>query len=190
MRRSDCDSADAAAGSASLLLKWISRHNMKSRFIVDNNIGKLARWLRLMGYDTLLFHEKDDNRMLEIALDEDRVILTRDSQFMRRRLVITGMVKAMLVRHDDPEVQVREVAGALDLDYSFKPFSLCLECNEALIPRRRADVQHLVPHHVYETQTEYTQCPACHRVYWRGTHWEAMVSKLQALPRDDIRDNV
>jgi len=154
---------------------------MEIKFIADNNVGKLARWLRLMGYDTLLFKQKDDGQMIKIALSENRVILTKDSQFMKRRLVTNGKLKTIYIKQDDPKLQVQEVVKMLNLNYHFKPFSLCLECNRALIARDKEEVKNLVPAQVAETQTQYTQCPACHRIYWPGTHWQAMVKKLQDL---------
>jgi uncharacterized protein with PIN domain len=154
---------------------------MEIKFIADNNVGKLARWLRLIGYDTLLFKQKDDGQMIKIALSENRVILTKDTQFMKRRLVTNGKLKTTLIRQDDPKLQVQEVVKTLNLNYHFKPFSLCLECNRALIARDKGEVKTLVPAHVFETQTQYTQCPACHRIYWPGTHWQALGKKLQDL---------
>jgi len=156
---------------------------MEIKFIADNNVGNLARWLRLIGYDTLLFKQKNDSQMIKTALSEDRVILTKDSQFMRRRLVIDGRLKAIHIKQDDPELQVQEVAQTLNLNYHFKPFSLCLECNQKLIARDKEEVQNRVPAHVFKTQTQYTECPACRRIYWQGTHWQAMVKKLQELQR-------
>jgi uncharacterized protein with PIN domain len=152
---------------------------MEVKFIADNNVGKLARWLRLMGYDTVLLSEKDDRTMIQRALTENRVILTKDAQFMKRRLVATGTLKAIHIKQDDPKLQVQEVVRALKLDYHHKPFSLCLECNSVLVPRSREQVRPLVPPHVLETQTQYTECPDCHRVYWPGTHWQSMVRKLR-----------
>jgi len=152
---------------------------METRFIVDNNVGKLARWLRLIGYDTVLLKQKDDAQMIKIALAENRVILTKDAQFMKRRLVTNGRLKTMHIEQDDPELQVQQVVKTLKLDYHFKPFSLCLECNQVLVARDKKEVRDLVPAHVLENQTQYMQCPACHRIYWPGTHWRAMVKKLQ-----------
>jgi len=156
-----------------------SGQTMEFKFVADNNVGRLARWLRLIGYDTLLFRRKDDSQMIETALSEDRVILTKDSQFMRRRLVTSGRLKAIHIKQDNARTQVQEVVQALSLDYHFKPFSLCLECNQELTARDKEEVQNRVPAHVFKTQTQYTECPACHRIYWRGTHWQAMVEKLQ-----------
>lgn len=154
---------------------------MEIKFIADNNVGKLARWLRLMGYDTLLLKEKDDKKLISTALSEGRIILTKDTQFVRRRVVTSGKVKAMLVTHDDPNLQARELAKTLNLDYHFRPFSICLECNQPLVARRKEEIQEVVPPHVLKTKSEYTQCPTCHRVYWQGTHWQAMIKKLQYL---------
>jgi uncharacterized protein with PIN domain len=154
---------------------------MEVKFIADNNVGKLARWLRLIGYDTLLLKQKNDGQMIETALSEDRVILTKAVQFMKRRLVTNGKIKTVLIKQDDPRLQVREVVKTLNLDYHFNPFSLCLECNQVLIARNKEEMQNRVPTHVFETQTQYTECPTCHRIYWQGTHWQAMVKKLQDL---------
>lgn len=154
---------------------------MEIKFIADNNVSKLARWLRLLGYDTLLFKEKDDGQMIKIALSENRVILTKDTQFIKRHLVTNGTLRTIHITQDDPKLQVQEVVKTLNLNYHFKPFSLCLECNQVLIARGKEDVKNLIPAHVFETQTQYTECPTCHRIYWRGTHWQAMVKKLQDL---------
>jgi hypothetical protein len=156
---------------------------MEIRFIADNNVGKLARWLRLIGYDTLLFKQKDDARMIKTALSDERVVLTKDTQFMKRRLVTNGQLKAILIKKDAPKNQIQEVVKNLNLDYHFNPFSFCLECNQTLISRTKEEVHSVVPPHVFETQTQYTECPACHRIYWQGTHWQAMVKKLQDLQR-------
>ena len=154
---------------------------MEIKFIADNNVGKLARWLRLIGYDTLLFGQKDDDQMIKVALSEDRVILTKDAQFMKRRLVTNGTLRTIHIEQDSPRLQVQEIVKTLRLDYHFKPFSLCLECNRVLVARDKEQVKNLVPHRVFDTQTQYSECPACHRIYWPGTHWEAMGKELQDL---------
>jgi uncharacterized protein with PIN domain len=100
---------------------------------------------------------------------------------MKRRVVTNGTLKTLHIEQDDPRLQVQEIVKTLRLDYHFKPFSLCLECNRVLVARDREQVKDLVPHRVFETQTQYTECPACHRIYWPGTHWEAMGNELQDL---------
>ena len=151
------------------------------RFIVDINVGKVARWLRLMGYDTVLFNHGHDDRMIRLALDDGRIIVTRDTQIMKRRVVTTGRLRAVLVSSDRTEQQVRQVVDELNLDINYSPFSLCLECNQPLEKRSKAEVAGLVPPYVYKTQDAYVQCPECFRVYWKGTHWQAMAEKLRGL---------
>lgn len=158
---------------------------METKFIADNNVGKLARWLRIMGYDALSFREKDDGELIKLAINEGRVILTKDTQIAKRRLVMSGRLKTILIQEDDPEAQVRQVVRALDLDRYFRPFSICLECNQTLVPRNKAEVKNLVPPYVFQTQSQYMQCPTCHRIYWRGTHWQAMVRELGKLIQAD-----
>jgi len=154
---------------------------MQIKFIADSNVGKLARWLRMIGYDTLLFTERDDSKLIKIALKESRVILTKDTQIIKRRLVTDGKLKAIFIKHDDPKAQLQQTVKTLKLDYHFRPFSLCLECNQALIPRSKDEVQSLVPSYVFKTQKQYMECPSCYRIYWQGTHWQAMVKELENL---------
>ncbi|HEY77632.1 MAG TPA: hypothetical protein G4O09_00780 [Dehalococcoidia bacterium] len=150
------------------------------RFMVDSNVGKLARWLRMMGYDTRFFNGGNDAQMVREALDEDRVILTRDTQIVKRRVVTTGQLKVVLVSSDDPRQQMRQVIASLKLGL-MDPFSVCLECNRPLEERSPSQVKDLVPPYVFQTQREYMECPACHRIYWRGTHWQAMTRQLREL---------
>ena len=149
------------------------------KFIVDNNVGQLARWLRMSGYDTLFFDGHDDRRMIAIALTEGRVILTRDTQIMKRRVITSGQIKAILIKSDQPELQMRQIIGELNLDLQFRPFAICLECNQLLEERGKEQVKNLVPSYVFKTQGQYMECPSCHRIYWRGTHWQAMARKLE-----------
>jgi len=148
------------------------------KFIVDHNVGKLVRWLRMMGYDTLFFDGSNDSEMVARAYAGGRVILTRDTEIMKRRVVTSGRLNAVLIKSDQPQQQMRQVIDTLNLDCQFKSFSLCLECNQPLAPKSKENVKALVPPYVFQTQSQYMQCPACHRIYWKGTHWEAMARRL------------
>lgn len=151
------------------------------KFIVDHNVGKLVKWLRMMGYDTLFFTGEDDWQMVITALSEGRVILTRDTQIMKRGVVVGGRVKAVLIESDRPEEQVRQVVDTLGIDYSSGLFTLCLECNRPLEKRAVEQVKDRVPPYVFRTHDDYMECPACCRIYWKGTHWQAMIKKLERL---------
>ncbi len=132
-----------------------------------------------MGYDTLFFDGSNDSHMIATALDEGRVILTKDTQIMRRRVVTSGRLKAILIQSDEPERQMLQVIDSLNLDCQFRPFTICLECNQPLVERSKQQVKDLVPPYVFQTQNQYMECPSCHRIYWRGTHWQAMTKKLE-----------
>ena len=154
------------------------------RFIVDHNVGKLARWLRMMGYNTLFFDGENDSHMIAIARREGRIILTKDTQIMLRRIITTGQVKAILIESDAPETQMRQVVATLKLELHYNPFSICLECNSALLKADKEEVKDLVPPYVLKTQDQYMKCPNCQRIYWRGTHWQAMQQKLSEFIGD------
>ena len=149
------------------------------KFIVDQNVGRLVKWLRIMGYDTIFFNGSNDSLMIATALAEGRVILTRDTQIMRRRVVTKGLLKAILIQSEYPQEQIRQVIETLNLDCLSRPFTLCLECNQPLVERSKEQVKDLVPPYVFKTQKQYMQCPSCCRIYWRGTHWQAMTKRLE-----------
>jgi len=150
-----------------------------AKFVIDTNVGRLARWLRMMGYDALLFHELDDGLMVKLALAQGRTIVTKDTEFMKRRSITSHKVRAVLVSGDDPELQMLKVIAELQLDTRFNPFTRCLECNAPLQARDRDGIKEEVPPRVYEKQYQYMECPVCRRLYWQGTHWENMCRKLQ-----------
>ncbi len=131
-----------------------------------------------MGYDTLFFNGSNDTNMIATALAEERVILTRDTQIMKRRVVTSGQLKVILIQSDRRELQIRQVIDTLNLDCRLRPFAICLECNQPLLKRSKQQVKDLVPPYVFQTQSQYMECPNCHRIYWRGTHWQTMTKKL------------
>ena len=151
---------------------------MEPKFIVDANVGKLAKWLRMMGFDTLFFDEPDDGMMVKMAMGQDRTIITRDTEFMKRRAITIGRVQAILLSGDDPELQMQTLLTRLELSDKARPFTRCLECNTVLKELDRSEAADLVPARVYELQSQYMACPSCRRIYWRGTHWKAMNNKL------------
>ncbi|MFH1651068.1 MAG: Mut7-C RNAse domain-containing protein [Chloroflexota bacterium] len=149
------------------------------KFIVDENAGKLARWLRRLGYDAVFFDGADDADMVRRALREGRVLLTRDTQVMKRGAVTSGRIRAVMVTSDDHREQMRQVVSALGLDCREGLLTVCLECNEPLQERTREEVREQVPPYVWQTQQQYRECPRCHRIYWRGTHWQNMMRELE-----------
>ncbi len=164
--------------------RWSGDSSMAPRFIVDHNVGKLARWLRMMGYDSLLFTGADDGIMVKTALQQKRIILTRDNGIAARRLAAEGKITVILIKGEEPARQLRQVAEALKLKLKYRPFTLCLECNCELQARTKDVVRGRVPPHVFKTRSSYMECLSCHRVYWRGTHWEAMCDTLERFEKE------
>lgn len=144
------------------------------RFVVDAMLGRLARWLRVLGYDTLYFPDGEDAALARRALAEDRILLTRDVELARRR----GL-RVILISDDRVDNQLREVVRLIPLDAG-QAFSRCLDCNIPLAELDRAQARDLVPPYVFATQTRFRRCPRCAKVYWRGTHWAHMLATLES----------
>jgi uncharacterized protein len=157
---------------------------VKPRFLADCNVGRLARWLRALGYDAAYHARIGDAELVREAAAEGRVLLTRDRDLTRRRVIQTGLVRAVLIRDDDISAQLRQVVADLELGERLDlgdALTRCLECNSPLEPRVLASVAGRVPPHVRRTQSRYSECPGCRRVYWAGTHWLRMREVLAAL---------
>ena len=135
----------------------------------------------MMGYDSVFFTGGDDSLMVRRALAEQRVLLTRDTGIMSRRVVAGGRVRAILLASEEPESQMRQLAAVIDLNSEARPFTICLEDNEPLVPARPEEVKDRVPPYVFKTQAQYMECPSCRRVYWRGTHWLAMLRRQEKI---------
>ncbi len=147
------------------------------RFMADEMLGKLAKWLRTIGYDTVYYTGGGDSALVQRALAEDRVILTRDSHLVKRKLAR----KALFIRSEHPREQFKQVVNELGLDAQSKLFTRCLVCNRELISVEKADVQNKVPSYTYLTQDRFYECPGCERVYWPGTHKDSMLQMINDM---------
>jgi hypothetical protein len=142
----------------------------ESRFALDVHLGKLARMLRMFGFDVAYDASFDDEALARAAREERRIVLSRDRGLLKRRMVTHGY----LVRSLAPREQLSEVVRRFDLASQARLFSRCMLCNATLLPVDREIVLPLLPAVVAETCTRFSRCPACGRVFWRGTHWERM----------------
>ena len=150
------------------------------RFIADANVGRLAKWLRAMGYDTVYARYGDDRALVRRALREGRAIVTKDRKLLERRVVTDGTVKVAAITADHLREQLREFGRVAPLK-GHRQFTRCMECNVPLDSVERETVHELVPAYVYRTQTTFSRCPICERVYWPGTHWRNMRNVLQEV---------
>ena len=153
---------------------------MRPRFLADCNVGRLARWLRALGYDASYHPRIGDAELVQEAAAESRVLLTRDRDLTKRKVIQTGLVRAILIRDDEVTDQLRQVFSELGLELK-EALTRCIECNSELQPREAAVVAERVPAYVRSTQTRYSECPNCSRIYWAGTHWQRMRAVLADL---------
>jgi uncharacterized protein with PIN domain len=144
------------------------------RFVADGHLAKLARHLRMAGFDTLWDNDWDDDRIVAASLAERRTILTRDKGMLRRAEVERGY----FVRAVASEAQLAEVVRALQLEARVRPFTRCRECNVPLEDASVAEVAARVPPRIREMYAEFRHCPGCGRVYWQGSHYDRMRSLL------------
>lgn len=141
-----------------------------TRFVVDIHLGRLARWLRMLGFDTAYDARYDDARIVEIAASEGRVILTRDRGLLKNTRVTHGY----WVRATNPRAQIEEVVGRLDLRAQFAPFTRCMECNGTIDECPLGEVRDHVPPKARDRSRKFYRCSDCRKVYWEGTHVERM----------------
>lgn len=147
------------------------------RFILDTHLGRLAKYLRLAGFDTLYDNRSDDATLAEIAARERRILLTRDRGLLKRGAVTRGYC----VRADNPREQLVEVLRRFDLCGKLQPFRRCLCCNGILESVPKSAVQERLPAQVKENFDEFRLCRDCGRVYWKGSHYDHMAGFIAGL---------
>jgi len=153
-------------------------------FLADAHLGGLARFLRMLGFDTLYDNALHDRAIIEIAARERRIVLTRDRELLKCRELARGC----FVHARKPEAQLKEVATRFGLEARLLPFTLCLHCNLRLEAIERGAAAHCIPAPIVERYATFMRCPGCRRIYWEGSHWHRMRQVLGAsldisLPR-------
>jgi uncharacterized protein with PIN domain len=149
----------------------------KPRFIADAHLGKLAHYLRLLGFDTLFFNDAGDARLATLAATDDRVLLTRDKALLMHRAVQRGCY----IRFLDPRDQLLQVLRRLDLTRSVRPFTRCMECNGLLQGMEKHQIENDLPIGVARHYNAFWRCADCGRIYWQGHHYRAMCGWVDAL---------
>ncbi|MHB9038033.1 MAG: DUF5615 family PIN-like protein [Armatimonadota bacterium] len=146
------------------------------KFLADAMLGKLAKWLRMLGYDTVYIPDADDDDLVRIAIREDRILLTRDTLLCARRMVRN---RCVFVDWGSTGEQVRQVMRELDLKLSHDSlFTRCTVCNGEIVPIAKSEIADRVPPYVYKTQNEFGYCAHCDKIYWRGTHVDHVLDAL------------
>jgi len=147
------------------------------RFVLDCHLGKLARHLRMAGFDSLWEPDYDDAEIVALSVAQKRVVLTRDKGLLKRRAVQRGH----FVRETESEKQFREVISAFQLERLLKPFTRCRMCNSPLRDVSKECVRGRVPEEVWKEHAAYTECPDCGRIFWPGTHYKRLLRLLKRV---------
>jgi len=153
------------------------------KFAADRMLGKLAKWLRIMGQDVIYGPHLTGYGLIRAARQEDRLILTRDGRLKQKQ-----PPDYIFVESDRYREQLRQVVKACGLEPLAQAFTRCLECNAVLEPRAKDAVKALVPPYVASTQERFFACPRCNRVYWPATHHERMLEELRTLALLETRN--
>ena len=148
------------------------------KFIVDRMLGKLAKQLRMLGYDALYYRGEDVYPFIRLGRQEGRVILTRNTKLIPRRPEDV----ILRITEDQPLLQLKELIQKANIEIDEgKVFSRCLLCNTLLDPISRMEVEGKVPDFIFYQQKEFLRCPQCQRIYWPGSHQENMQRRIEAL---------
>ena len=147
------------------------------RFIADVNLGKLARKLRLLGFDTFYHNKLEDDEIVNISLVEKRSILTRDVGILKHNAV----THAYWVRSDEPFEQLKEVVKRFQLENQMKPFTRCSKCNQKLKAVEKSRIIDQLDERTGKFFDEFFQCTDCDQVYWKGSHYDRILSLIKEV---------
>jgi uncharacterized protein with PIN domain len=145
------------------------------KFILTKELGRLARWLRLLGFDAAYFDSDDMKRLFTTAFNEKRIIITK-----RRQTLSTKSVKVLYVQDDLLKDQFAGLSKRLNLS-SRSLFTRCADCNQEVSEINRNSAKGLVPPYVFKTQDKFFQCPSCEKIFWKATHWDRAKGYLNEI---------
>jgi uncharacterized protein with PIN domain len=150
----------------------------EARFVLDVHLGKLASYLRMLGFDTLYRNDYTDEELAQISSENGRILLTRDLGLLKRREVIYGYY----IRSHDPNQQVIEVLHRFHLVGDVEPFHRCLACNGLLAAVRKEEILDQLEPKTRRYYDEFYRCRDCGQIFWKGSHFERMQQFIDALP--------
>lgn len=156
----------------------MKKHLNESRlsFIADIHLGKLARHLRLLGFDTLYSIAYTKAQLLGIACEQGRVLLSRDPSYSG-----TQSFSFIAIKHETPEIQLQQLITDLNLLHNALPFSICLSCNGQLLPVTKEKIHEQLEENTRMYYREFWQCCQCQNVYWKGSHYQRMIAMLKKI---------
>lgn len=138
------------------------------KFIATKELGRLARWLRMLGFDTVYYDKEGKGALIIQSLRDDRTIITRTKE-----KIAALKKKTIIIASENVKEQLREIVEKAELKIEEeKMFTRCTLCNEELRGADKEEIKEFVPERVYKEQKNFKQCPSCRKVYWRGSHLE------------------
>jgi uncharacterized protein len=147
------------------------------KFIADAMLGRLAKWLRFLGFDVLYYRDIDDRHVIKISREEERIILTRDTALLKHK----GLRETIFIQSNKVVDQLVELKDKLNF-MEAAPRGRCVLCNGTLIKiARREEVRSLVPDFVYYNFQDFTVCESCGKIYWEGSHYKKFREKIREL---------
>ena len=150
-----------------------------TKFILDVHLGKLAKYLRMIGFDTLYENNYSDPYIIATSHSEKRIILTRDIGILKNKQVTHGY----FVRSTNPKDQLREVIDRFDLSKNIQPLNRCIECNGSIVTVCQEDIEHLLKPKTRKYFNEFFQCINCKKVYWEGSHYHNIIDQINSLKK-------
>ena len=148
----------------------------RPKFLLTENLGRLAKWLRILGYDAAIFPKISFHNRIRIARKDNRIILTRDKKEAKSKLKF----KRILIKSDDYLQQLREMESLVSFDEKYL-FSRCSKCNKPLFEIDKEKIKSRLPVYVFQTRNEFQVCRFCGKIYWKGTHYGLMLEKLKTI---------
>ncbi len=150
------------------------------KFIIDCMLGKLAKWLKILGFDALYFSKIEDDELLGIAHKEGRILLSRDTGLIEK----AKDVETLFLESEEWRDQVKQVLDKFSLWERVNPHTRCIDCNVKLKDLPKKNAKNLVTPFVYKHADSFALCPGCGRVFWRGTHFKDMEFKIEELLKE------
>jgi uncharacterized protein with PIN domain len=154
---------------------FLLNYPLEIRFILDSHLGKLATYLRILGIDTLYQNDYQDDEIVRSIKNDQRILLTRDRRLLMRREIHWGYC----VRQDNPLKQLIEVIDRFNLGDQIKPLNRCLRCNHEINPIDKLAIIHRLEPLTKLYYEEFYYCPRCDQIYWKGSHYEHMLSLIR-----------
>lgn len=151
------------------------------KFILDNHLGKLASYLRMLGFDTLYRNDYEDTELAETSQKEGRILLTRDRRLLMRKQVQAGYC----IKKHNPQAQLRDVLKRFDMHTFIKPFQRCMRCNTLLDQVQKEQILDQLEPLTNKYYDSFSICPGCRQVYWPGSHYEHMQRMIHSIFEDE-----